>query len=90
MKRQLILTGILLLGLGIAGSAQDSLKLSMPEAEKMFIAGNYELIAQQYQTEICFFESLKGLFSIGDNGDEVSLFFQSGFDEPGYFKVVFC
>jgi cobalt-zinc-cadmium efflux system outer membrane protein len=51
MKRQLILTGILLLGLGIAGSAQDSLKLSMPEAEKMFIAGNYELIAQQYQTE---------------------------------------
>ncbi|AOM76239.1 TolC family protein [Pedobacter steynii] len=51
MKRPLILTGFLLLGLILKGNAQDSLKLSLPEAEKMFIAGNYELIAQQYQTE---------------------------------------
>lgn len=51
MKRQLILTSFLLLCLVLSGKAQDSLKLSLPEAEKMFIAGNYELIAQQYQTE---------------------------------------
>lgn len=51
MKRQLILTSFLLLCFILKGRAQDSLKLSLPEAEKMFITGNYELIAQQYQTE---------------------------------------
>lgn len=51
MKRQLILSGLFLLGISTAGMAQDSLKLSLREAEQLFIKGNYELIAQNYQTE---------------------------------------
>lgn len=51
MKRQLILTGLLFLGFSSVGMAQDSLKLSLREAEQLFIKGNYELIAQNYQTE---------------------------------------
>lgn len=51
MKRQLILSSLLLIGFSSVGMAQDSLKLSLREAEQLFIKGNYELIAQNYQTE---------------------------------------
>ncbi|WGQ08767.1 TolC family protein [Pedobacter gandavensis] len=51
MKRQLILSSLLILGFSVTGMAQDSLKLSLREAEQLFIKGNYELIAQNYQTE---------------------------------------
>lgn len=32
-------------------NAQDTLKLSLPQAEQLFIRNNYQLIAQQYQVE---------------------------------------
>ncbi|MCX2451841.1 TolC family protein [Pedobacter sp. PLR] len=51
MKRQLILSSLFLLGFLPVGMAQDSLKLSLREAEQLFIKGNYELLAQNYQTE---------------------------------------
>lgn len=51
MKIQLILIGVLLLGFTSVSVAQDTLKLSLREAEKMFVEENYQLIAQKYQTE---------------------------------------
>ncbi|WP_316822760.1 TolC family protein [Pedobacter gandavensis] len=51
MKKQLILTSLLFLGFSSLSMAQDSLKLTLREAEQLFIKGNYELIAQNYQTE---------------------------------------
>lgn len=51
MKTKLILTGLFLLGLHTVGLAQDSLKLSLREAEQLFVTQNYQLIAQNYETE---------------------------------------
>ncbi|MBB2150809.1 TolC family protein [Pedobacter gandavensis] len=51
MKRKLILSSLLFLAFSAVGMAQDSLKLSLREAEQLFIKNNYQLIAQNYQTE---------------------------------------
>ncbi|RZM30425.1 MAG: TolC family protein [Pedobacter sp.] len=53
MKLKHLLTGLALLSISSAASAQtvDSLKLSLPEAEVRFVRNNYQLIAQKYQTE---------------------------------------
>lgn len=41
----------MLLGLTSVSVAQDTLKLNLRYAEQLFVTQNYELIAQQYQTE---------------------------------------
>ncbi|HWW40299.1 TolC family protein [Pedobacter sp.] len=53
MKISKLLSCLALLCMGAGASAQntDSLKLSLPEAEKLFVKNNYQLIAQQYQTD---------------------------------------
>lgn len=50
MKTQLILICCLLIGFISASVAQDTLKISLRETEKMFLTENYQLIAQQYET----------------------------------------
>ena len=52
MKTQLILISFILLGLCSVAIAQDTLKLNLRQAEKQFVAENYQLIAQQYETEM--------------------------------------
>eukprot|EP01132_Coremiostelium_polycephalum_P013506 gene13506-16455_t len=52
MKLQKLLGCLVLLYLASGASAQtDSLKLSLPEAERLFVKNNYQLIAQQYQVD---------------------------------------
>ena len=51
MKNQLILTTIMLVVWNTMSFAQDTLKLDLHQAERLFIKGNYQLIAQRYQTE---------------------------------------
>jgi len=51
MKTHLILIVSLVLGITSVTVAQDTLKLSLRQAEKLFIAGNYQLIVQNYQIE---------------------------------------
>ena len=51
MKNQLILTTIMLVAWNTMGLAQDTLKLDLQHAEQLFINGNYQLIALQYQTD---------------------------------------
>lgn len=52
MKTKLILIGgFLMMGFQGVALAQDTLKLNLKEAEKIFLAENYQLIAQKYQTE---------------------------------------
>ncbi|RZM25711.1 MAG: TolC family protein [Pedobacter sp.] len=43
--------GCLLIGFISVSVAQDTLKLSLRETEKMFLTENYQLIAQQYETD---------------------------------------
>ena len=50
MKKQITLLFILFLGTFSAARSQDTLKLSLYQAEKMFLQENAQLIAQQYQT----------------------------------------
>lgn len=53
MKIQKLLSCLALLCLAAGARAQTpgTLKLSLPEAEKLFVQNNYQLIAQQYQTD---------------------------------------
>lgn len=53
LKNQLLIFGFALLGFSgnAAAQATDTLKISLPEAEKLFIQNNYQLIAQNYQTD---------------------------------------
>ncbi|MET4140200.1 TolC family protein [Pedobacter sp. UYP1] len=53
LKYQLLIFGFALLGFSenAAAQATDTLKISLPEAEKLFIQNNYQLIAQNYQTD---------------------------------------
>jgi cobalt-zinc-cadmium efflux system outer membrane protein len=53
LKYQLLIFGFALLGISenTAAQATDTLKLSLPQAEKLFIQNNYQLIAQNYQTD---------------------------------------
>jgi len=53
LKFHLLIFGFALLGISenAAAQATDTLKLSLPEAEKLFIQSNYQLIAQNYQTD---------------------------------------
>lgn len=53
LKYQLLIFGFALLGFSENAVAQatDTLKISLPEAEKLFIQNNYQLIAQNYQTD---------------------------------------
>ena len=51
MKRQLTLLGIFVCGFTSWTTAQDTLSLDIRTAEKMFLENNYQLIAQNYETE---------------------------------------
>jgi cobalt-zinc-cadmium efflux system outer membrane protein len=53
LKYHLLIFGFALLGISgnAAAQANDTLKISLPEAEKLFIRNNYQLIAQNYQTD---------------------------------------
>ena len=53
MKVTHILSGFILLCLGSSASAQsaDSVRLTLPDAEVRFVQGNYQLLAQKYQTD---------------------------------------
>ncbi|WP_243732576.1 TolC family protein [Pedobacter metabolipauper] len=51
MKTQLILIASMVLGITSVSIAQDTLKLNLRQAEQLFLSKNYQLIAQQYQTE---------------------------------------
>lgn len=51
MKTTTILIGFLVLGLTKVSWAQDTLRLDLQQAEQRFIKENYQLIAQNYQTE---------------------------------------
>ncbi|KIO78243.1 cation transporter [Pedobacter lusitanus] len=53
LKYQLLIFGFALLGISgkAAAQATDTLQLSLPQAEKLFIQNNYQLIAQNYQTD---------------------------------------
>lgn len=51
MKIQLSLLGLCICGVTFSGIAQDTLKLDLRTAEKMFLEQNYQLIAQHYETE---------------------------------------
>lgn len=51
MKTTTIVISFLILGLTNVTWAQDSLKLDLRQAEQRFIKENYQLIAQNYQTE---------------------------------------
>lgn len=51
MKNYLIFTSLIFLSLISKGVAQDTLKLNLQQSEKLFLEGNYELIAQRYQTD---------------------------------------
>lgn len=53
LKFYTLLIGIALLGKTSVAAAQvtDTLKLSLPAAEQLFIRNNYQLIAQNYQTD---------------------------------------
>jgi cobalt-zinc-cadmium efflux system outer membrane protein len=51
MKNHLILTVSLLLSLITKAVAQDTLRLDLQKSEKLFLEGNYQLIAQSYQTD---------------------------------------
>lgn len=53
LKNQLLIFGFALLGFSgnAAAQATDTLKISLPEAEKLFVQNNYQLIAQNYQTD---------------------------------------
>ena len=49
MKTKLLLSGLFLLGFNAL--AQDSLQLSLRQAERQFVKNNYQLILQQYETD---------------------------------------
>jgi len=53
LKHYLLIFGFALLGISenAAAQATDTLRISLPEAEKLFIQNNYQLIAQNYQTD---------------------------------------
>lgn len=53
LKTCLVIFGFVLPGLAENAIAQttDTLKLSLPQAEELFIKNNYQLIAQNYQTD---------------------------------------
>ncbi|MDO7744744.1 MAG: TolC family protein, partial [Pedobacter sp.] len=53
LKLFILFTGFVLPGLTNSAAAQstDTLKLSLPAAEQLFIRNNYQLIAQNYQTD---------------------------------------
>jgi len=53
LKYQLLIFGFALLGFSenAAAQATDTLKISLSETEKLFIQNNYQLIAQNYQTD---------------------------------------
>jgi cobalt-zinc-cadmium efflux system outer membrane protein len=51
MKNHLILTVSLSLSLITKAVAQDTLRLDLQKSEKLFLEGNYQLIAQSYQTD---------------------------------------
>lgn len=51
MKIQYLLTGFLLLGFTAPAIAQDTLKLSLIQAEQLFLKENRQLIAKQYETD---------------------------------------
>ncbi|WP_316815661.1 TolC family protein [Pedobacter nyackensis] len=51
MKTTTILIGFLIFGLAKVSWAQDSLRLDLRQAEQRLIKENYQLIAQNYQTE---------------------------------------
>ncbi|RZK78332.1 MAG: TolC family protein [Pedobacter sp.] len=51
MKIQLTLLSVFLSGLTSICVAQDTLKLDLRSAEKLFLENNYQLIAQNYETE---------------------------------------
>jgi cobalt-zinc-cadmium efflux system outer membrane protein len=51
MKNNLIFTLLVLFAFGTEALAQDTLRLSLVKAEKLFLEGNYQLITQGYQTD---------------------------------------
>jgi cobalt-zinc-cadmium efflux system outer membrane protein len=51
MKNNLIFTLLVLFSFGTEALAQDTLRLSLVKAEKLFLEGNYQLITQGYQTD---------------------------------------
>jgi cobalt-zinc-cadmium efflux system outer membrane protein len=51
MKNHLIFTVSLLLSLITKAVAQDTLRLDLQKSEKLFLEGNYQLIARSYQTD---------------------------------------
>ena len=51
MKNNLIITLLVLFSFGREALAQDTLRLTLPKAEKLFLEGNYQLITQGYQTD---------------------------------------
>lgn len=51
MKLQLILITLFSTAVCSSGHSQDTLRLNLHKAEQLFLEGNYQLIAQQYQTE---------------------------------------
>lgn len=51
MKNYLIFTAFFLCSLITEATAQDTLRLDLPKSEKLFLEGNYRLIAQGYQTD---------------------------------------
>ncbi|WP_407429396.1 TolC family protein [Arcticibacter sp.] len=51
MKIRSLIIGILLINVAASSFAQDTLSLSLAQAEQMFLAKNARLIAQKYETE---------------------------------------
>jgi cobalt-zinc-cadmium efflux system outer membrane protein len=51
MKIRILILGLLLTSVAITASAQDTLSLSLTQAETMFLQKNAQLIAQRYETE---------------------------------------